>query len=146
LISSLISSYQTGTKQWSPWIRKRRKEKPRPDGPGKLPWQATETTGRAPHFRRESGLATATEPEGARMDNNSQNRLMNEPAYSFAQILVLRGLVLRLAERLMDRDEFADMALHVVDTLRIAGEPRPVPEAILRSFDDFERWVKAATA
>ncbi len=80
------------------------------------------------------------------MDNNSQNRLMNEPAYSFAQILVLRGLVLRLAERLMDRDEFADMALHVVDTLRIAGEPRPVPEAILRSFDDFERWVKAATA
>lgn len=80
------------------------------------------------------------------MNKDMQDGFMNDPAYSYAQILVLRGLVFRMAERLMDRDEFVDLALHVVDTLRIVGEPRPIPESMLRSFDDFEQWVKVVTA
>ncbi len=70
-------------------------------------------------------------------------QLMNDPAYCYAHVLLLRGLLAALAAQVMDRDQFLQLALHQSAMLRPIAEPRPVPESVLRAIDDFESWARS---
>lgn len=70
---------------------------------------------------------------------------MNSPAYLYGQILVLRGLWLRLATETLPNSEVRQIAHEVIDSLRIAGEPRAIPDELLSALDDFENWIDSTT-
>ncbi len=77
------------------------------------------------------------------MNKPTNGPLANDPAYLFAQILLLRDLVARIADATMSGDEFMLSALDIAETRRLRVEPKAVPENFLRGIDDFEAWVRS---
>lgn len=77
---------------------------------------------------------------------STPDRLIDDPAYMYGQVLALRALLLVVAGKTMDADTFATTSLASLERLRIATLPSGLGDAALTAIEQTEQWVRLQTA